>query len=88
MTDEKVLENRLRRIAQRRGMQLLKSRRRDPQAIDYGGFMLTDTRFNAVILGGEGWAYSAALEDIRKYLVEGEQTPKSKQRKRHRSHPR
>jgi hypothetical protein len=35
--DDKVRENRLRRMAQRRGMQLQKSRRRDPNAIDFGG---------------------------------------------------
>jgi hypothetical protein len=38
--EDKVRENRLRRVAQRRGLRLVKSRRRDPRAIDYGGFML------------------------------------------------
>jgi hypothetical protein len=38
--DDKVLENRLRRMLQRRGYQLIKSRRRDPRAIDYGGYMI------------------------------------------------
>ena len=35
-----VRENRLRRVAQRRGFRLVKSRRRDPRAIDYGGYQL------------------------------------------------
>jgi hypothetical protein len=32
----KVRENRLRRMAERQGLQLVKSRRRDPRAIGYG----------------------------------------------------
>jgi hypothetical protein len=37
---EKVLENRMRRVAARRGFRLVKIRRRDRRAIDYGQFML------------------------------------------------
>lgn len=38
----KVLENRLRRTAARRGFTLAKSRRRDPKAFDFGQYTLTD----------------------------------------------
>lgn len=41
VSDLKVRENRLRRIADRRGMRLTKSRRRDPRAVDYGQYTLT-----------------------------------------------
>jgi hypothetical protein len=41
-TADKVRENRLRRMAQRRGYLLIKSRRRDPGALDYGLFVLVD----------------------------------------------
>jgi hypothetical protein len=68
--EEKVRENRLRRMAERRGMQLQKSRRRDPQAIDFGGYMLVDARRNFVIIGAEGWAFSATLDDVEQYLTE------------------
>ncbi len=40
-TPEKVRENRLRRMAERQGLKLHKSRRRDPRAIDYGTYHLT-----------------------------------------------
>lgn len=40
-TDEKVRENRLRRMAERQGLSLSKSRRRDPRALDYGGWFVT-----------------------------------------------
>ena len=42
MTD-KVRENRLRRMADRQGYRLVKSRRRDPRARDYGTYGLVDT---------------------------------------------
>jgi hypothetical protein len=41
MTDEKIRENRLRRMAERQGLALQKSRRRDPRAMDYGRYWLT-----------------------------------------------
>jgi hypothetical protein len=41
-TQEKVRENRLRRMAARQGLQLVKSRRRDPRALDYGTYWLVD----------------------------------------------
>lgn len=38
----KALENRMRRVAERQGLTLTKSRRRDPRAIGYGTFSLSD----------------------------------------------
>jgi hypothetical protein len=46
---EKVRENRLRRMAARQGLKLTRSRRRDPRALDYGLYWLTDTRTNALV---------------------------------------
>lgn len=39
---QKAIENRMRRVAERQGLTLTKSRRRDPRAIGYGTFTLTD----------------------------------------------
>lgn len=44
----KALENRLRRVAERQGLTLTKSRRRDPRAIGYGTFTLTG---EGIVLG-------------------------------------
>jgi hypothetical protein len=42
MTDtDKIRENRLRRAAQRQGLAVAKSRRRDPRAIDYGMYYVS-----------------------------------------------
>jgi hypothetical protein len=70
VTAKKVRENRLRRVAERRGYRLLKSRRRDPEALDYGGYMLIDSQTNAVILGGTPVGFSATLEDVEAYFSE------------------
>jgi hypothetical protein len=40
-SNAKVRENRIRRVAERRGYRLTKSRRRDPLAVDYGQWKLT-----------------------------------------------
>jgi hypothetical protein len=67
--DNKVKENRIRRMADRQGLRLEKSRRRDPRAIDYGGFMLVNVRKNFVLRGGEPFPYSATLDEIEACLT-------------------
>ena len=67
-TEAKVLENRLRRVAARRGLRLEKSRRRDPNAIDYGGYMLADAYRNIAIAEASPHAYSCSLAEIEREL--------------------
>jgi len=69
MTAEKVQENRLRRMAERQGYVLQKSRRRDPRAIDYGGYMVIDRVHNWVVFGGEPRSYSASLDAVEAFLL-------------------
>jgi hypothetical protein len=45
-TTDKVRENRARRAVARQGYRLVKIRRRDPRAIDYGKFLLIPPRGN------------------------------------------
>lgn len=42
-TPTKTRENRLRRVAERRGLTLQRSRRRDPHALDYGTYYISST---------------------------------------------
>lgn len=65
MSDQKVRENRLRRMAGRQGLVLSKSRRRDPRAIDYGSYWLSDLYRNYLVAGGE-WGMS--LDDVEAFL--------------------
>jgi hypothetical protein len=51
-------------------MRVIKSRRRDPKALDFGGYMLVDVASNSVILGGSPISYSATIQGIDSYLNE------------------
>lgn len=64
---DKIRENRVRRIAARRGYRLVKSRRRDPQAIDYGSFWLIRADMNLTVVGD---MYGVSLDVIEAYLEE------------------
>jgi hypothetical protein len=46
---EKVRENHVRRKADRMGYRVIQSHRRDPDAIDYGLFMIVDARTDCVV---------------------------------------
>lgn len=71
--DEKVRENRLRRMAERQGLKLVKSRRRDPRAIDYGGWMIVDADTNTAVAGTAGTGRpNYSLDDVEAYLTGGD----------------
>ncbi|HEX4982743.1 MAG TPA: hypothetical protein VFV63_13645 [Ilumatobacteraceae bacterium] len=64
--DYKVVENRLRRMADRQSMQLVKSRRRDRHAPDHGKYMLVDSLAAAVPAGGN---WSLDLGEVEHILL-------------------
>jgi hypothetical protein len=70
MTEEKVMENRLRRMADRRGLRLMKSRSRDVNAVDYGLYALIDVATSGAVNPAiaQRWVCSWTLDDVRKYL--------------------
>jgi hypothetical protein len=70
MHERQTRENRLRRVALRRGMRLTKSGRHDPKALDYDGFMLTDVQTGLIKLGNDGYPFSAKIDDVERYLGE------------------
>jgi hypothetical protein len=59
---EKAAENRLRRKAERQGLTLRKSARRDPDATDYGVWSLHNAASGTVVLQG-------SLQDVEQYLT-------------------
>jgi hypothetical protein len=63
----KVRENRLRRVAARRGLKLTKSYRRDPHALDYGLFALVDLRTDEHLNGGP-FSHNWTLNIVEDYL--------------------
>jgi hypothetical protein len=64
-----VDETRLRRKADRRGLQLMKSRRRDPAATGYGTYMLVDSKTRKVVASGLPEGYGLDLDDVKRYLI-------------------
>jgi hypothetical protein len=67
---EKVRETRLRRMADRQGLCLQKSRARDPGALTYGGYQLTDLQHGGVVLGQGNLdrGYAADLDAVEHWL--------------------
>lgn len=68
--EQKVSENRVRRLADRRGYRLVKSRSRDENAIDYGLFALIDIRTNGAVnpaIAGR-WVCSWTLPEVEEFL--------------------
>ncbi len=62
----KVRENRLRRVAARQDLRLLKARRKDPRAVDYGTYMLVD-QMNVIVAGER-----MSIDDVERYLTGAE----------------
>lgn len=63
----KVTENRLRRAATRSGYRLTKSRRKDVQAKDRGGYLIVDARTGSIVAGdlAEG---GMSLDEVERWL--------------------
>jgi hypothetical protein len=66
----KVLEQRARRVAERQGLALQRSKRRDPHAPDFGLYRLVDPNLNAVIAGARPWDFSMNLAEIVDWLLD------------------
>jgi hypothetical protein len=67
---DSVRENRARRMAARQALRLVKSRSRDPQAIDYGLYALINIQTGGAInpaLAGR-WPCSWTLEEVEREL--------------------
>ena len=73
-----VRENRIRRAAQRRGMRVSKSSRKDKKAPDYNRFMVTDLLTGKIELGNDPHPFSAKIEDVEAFLgIAGKDKPLS-----------
>lgn len=67
---DKIRENRLRRMAERQGLRLVKSRRRDPRALGYGTYMLVDANTKVIVASGLSDGYGLDLDTIEEELTE------------------
>ena len=76
--NEKVRENKLRRMADRQGLKLLKSRARDSRDLTYGGYQLVNLQTGGCDFGwgNAGRGYAASLDDIEEFLTQPPARPK------------
>lgn len=66
----KVLENKLRRSAERQGFRLERSRARDPRALGYGTYQLVDNQTNTLASYSLQSGYGLDLSDVATFLFE------------------
>jgi hypothetical protein len=69
---DKIRENRLRRMAERQGLRLRKSRRRDPRALGYGTYDLVQDSDNHMVSPEQ-----MTLDEIEQWLTSDHPEPKS-----------
>jgi len=63
-------ENRVRRLAERRGLRLNRSRRRHPSAVDYGRYLLRDVNTRVIVAGTTRTGRAIwSLDDVEAYLT-------------------
>lgn len=69
--ETKVRENRLRRMADRRGLRLSRSRTRDPGAMDFGKYALFDVETGGTVheMLANRWAHALTLDEVEEYLT-------------------
>ena len=68
-TSDKVYENRLRRVADRQGLRLEKSRSRDRRALTYGTYHLVNPYNNTLEVCGSSNGYGLSLPEIEHALM-------------------
>lgn len=66
---EKVREARLRRMAKRQGLLLVKSRRRDPLAVDYGRYVIEDPESKRAVAGELGSSHAMTMAEVEDWLT-------------------
>ena len=68
---DKLLKNRLRYICKHRGWKLIKSRRRDPLALDFGRYWIADANTGSLVApkgrGGRGFTGT----EVANYILKG-----------------
>ena len=67
--EDEALESRLRGRATQQGLQVVKSRSRDPRALDYGMFMIVDLATKSAVAGELGTANALSLAEVEQYLT-------------------
>ena len=71
MTQDELGENRVRRMAERRGLRITRSRRRDPNASDYGRYLLRDANTRVIVAGTSSTGQAQwTFDEVAAYLAD------------------
>jgi hypothetical protein len=65
---ERIRELTLRRVAERRGFKLMRSRRRDPLALGFGLYKLVRAGTDETVLGDGPGGFAATLDEVEAFL--------------------
>jgi hypothetical protein len=63
------VERRVRRIATRYGLHLMKAQKPDKRVLAHGGYMLRDAETMKIIFGDKEYLFSADLDEIEEFLA-------------------
>jgi hypothetical protein len=63
-----AVERRIRRIAVRHGLHILKPQKPDPRVTRHGGYMLRDVETAKIVFGDQPYPFAADLAEIEAYL--------------------
>ena len=71
-----ALERRVRRIAVRHGLHILKPQTPDPRVERHGGYMLRDVETAKIVFGDHPYPFAADLEEIEAYIEKFSREPR------------
>lgn len=68
-----AIERRVRRVAVRMGLSMLKAQKPDARVQAHGGYMLRDDESHEIVFGNSAYPFCADLDEIAAYLERLEQ---------------
>jgi hypothetical protein len=63
-----AVERRIRRVAVRHGLHILKPQKPDLRVTRHGGYMLRDVETAKIVFGDQPYPFAADLEEIEAYI--------------------
>jgi hypothetical protein len=63
-------ERRVKRLAVRYGLTVMKMQKPIGKALAHGGYRLREDETNKIVFGNEGYEFSADLEEVEAWLIE------------------
>jgi len=63
-----AVERRVRRVAVRYGLSMLKAQKPDAKVLAHGGYMLRDDESFAIVFGDKPYPFCADLDEVEAYL--------------------